>query len=98
MTFLRKCDRTIHERTHLNIKPFECEYCKKEFTTSGHLTEHIRTHTGEKPYKCALCGRGFSHLNSAKNHMKRERSKVIEERCDYKKGEVLFDCGNRLSI
>ena len=85
MKFLNKYERTVHERIHLGIKPFECEYCQKRFTQLGSLTRHIRTHTGEKPYKCELCGKGFSQLNNSKTHMKREKSKAIENRCDYKK-------------
>ena len=38
-------------------------------------------------FEYEYCDKGLGRLSSAKKHMKREKSKEIEKRCDYKKPE-----------
>lgn len=52
----------------MNVKPYECKYCKKRFTQSSVLKNHIRIHTGETPYKCQTCGKGFKTLSIMRRH------------------------------
>lgn len=51
-------------------KKFECKYCGKKFTKSGHMTAHIRSHTSEKPYTCAVCLKAFSLKSTLIAHVR----------------------------
>ena len=55
--------------TNNNVKQWECEICKKSFTTKYFLKKHHRLHTGETPYECQLCGKAFAFQQSFHKHM-----------------------------
>lgn len=57
-------------RTHLGIKPYECNVCGWKFAQSSDLTKHMRKHTGERPYTCSYCDHGFAQKRNLQNHMK----------------------------
>lgn len=42
-------------KSHLKIKPYECELCKKRYNSRTLLEEHINIHTGVRPYRCNSC-------------------------------------------
>ena len=44
---------------------YECEICKKIFSTKGNLAINKRVHTGVKPYECRMA---FSHCTTLANH------------------------------
>lgn len=52
------------------LKPFECQYCSKAFTSSSALTKHIRVHTGEKPFPCRICNKSFAQSSGLYTHLK----------------------------
>ncbi|XP_025986252.1 zinc finger protein 493 isoform X2 [Solenopsis invicta] len=48
---------------------FECDSCKKVFTTKSVLERHIFTHTQERQYDCKVCGKRFKQAGHVKSHM-----------------------------
>lgn len=50
-------------------KPYVCEFCKKAFSKTNHLTVHRYLHTGEKPFHCQVCGMNFKCKTSLKRHV-----------------------------
>ncbi|XP_045110482.1 zinc finger protein 41-like isoform X2 [Portunus trituberculatus] len=50
-------------------KQWECDVCKKSFTTKYFLKKHKRLHTGETPYACAECGKTFTFQQSYHKHV-----------------------------
>ncbi|KAF2366665.1 Lipid transport protein N-terminal [Trinorchestia longiramus] len=50
-------------------KPWECDVCKKCFTTKYFLKKHKRLHTGETPYMCSECGKTFTFQQSYHKHL-----------------------------
>lgn len=55
--------------TILNKKVFQCEHCKKEFSTKTNLVRHELIHTGSKKFQCKICGSCFTQSGSLKQHM-----------------------------
>ncbi|XP_012273219.1 zinc finger protein 493-like isoform X2 [Orussus abietinus] len=48
---------------------FECDSCKKVFTTKSVLERHIFTHTHERQFGCKVCGKRFKQAGHVKSHM-----------------------------
>jgi len=40
---MKKDNLLVHYRTHSHQKPYECDVCKKTFSTNGNLLRHKRT-------------------------------------------------------
>ncbi|KAK7070459.1 hypothetical protein SK128_002723 [Halocaridina rubra] len=53
----------------MDAKQWECDVCKKSFTTKYFLKKHKRLHTGETPYACAECGKTFTFQQSYHKHI-----------------------------
>ena len=65
----------IHmERLHPNEvidwpkTPFQCNECKKYFSTAPSLKYHRNLHTGDKPFPCDVCSKSFSHPSDLHRH------------------------------
>jgi len=43
----------------INYRPFLCDICGKNFSTSLSLRMHHKVHTGERPFACGTCGKSF---------------------------------------
>ena len=61
---------------------YQCQYCKKCFTSASVLKNHIRTHTKEKPYQCEHCQKWFSQLWNLKKHV-RTHTKEKPYQCEH---------------
>ena len=58
----------IHNRTHMDVLPYECSQCKKRFARRDGLTRHLQTHAGYKPHECSECERKFSRRYKLREH------------------------------
>uniref|UniRef100_A0A182RF35 C2H2-type domain-containing protein n=1 Tax=Anopheles funestus TaxID=62324 RepID=A0A182RF35_ANOFN len=58
-----------HHQGHENTKQWECEVCRKSFTTKYFLKKHNRLHTGEMPYTCGICHKSFTFQQSYHKHL-----------------------------
>lgn len=43
----------------VNYRPFLCDICGKNFSTSLSLRMHHKIHSGERPFACTTCGKSF---------------------------------------
>lgn len=67
--------------THLKLRPFICEYCKKGFSSKFALRTHVRQHTNETPYKCEVCAEGFRQNVSLRAHRKSKHNIIEPKTC-----------------
>lgn len=58
--------------SHLKIKSYICDDCKKKFVSKQNLKEHILIHLGEKPFPCDEpgCGKKFRQGSQLAVHRK----------------------------
>ena len=47
---------------------WQCEECKRLFSSQGSLRAHSRIHTGERPYRCQYCFRTFCQASTLRSH------------------------------
>ena len=72
-TFKHKRQLKAHEREHSHDSDenadtsFECEICKKTFTTKSGFRGHQRTHS-EKSHECITCGKRFRIRSILETH------------------------------
>lgn len=57
--FNKKAHLSVHQRTHIGDKPFECNECGNSFREKSTMHGHQRTHPEQKPYVCSDCRRAF---------------------------------------
>ncbi|KAG5887912.1 hypothetical protein JTB14_003009 [Gonioctena quinquepunctata] len=57
-----------HLRTLVDLKPFQCRYCKKQFRTADVLTRHLLIHSKDKPFTCSICQNGFIRQSQLNTH------------------------------
>ncbi|XP_076647770.1 uncharacterized protein LOC143356181 [Halictus rubicundus] len=68
----------VHTHTHKgdyaskpkqSFRLFECDNCKKVFTTKSVLERHILSHSHERLFACIVCGKRFKQAGHVKSHM-----------------------------
>ncbi|KAL4705028.1 hypothetical protein ACJJTC_009816 [Scirpophaga incertulas] len=62
-----KNSEVIFERNE--NKQWQCDVCRKCFTTKYFLKKHKRLHTGETPYSCTQCNKTFTFQQSYHKHL-----------------------------
>ena len=51
---------------------FECEYCRRHFSTQGNLLRHVNcAHLKKRPFKCVECKRSYSRYIYLKRHIEK---------------------------
>lgn len=73
-----KCDKRydyrfsflIHQREHLDLKPFECSYdsCQSKFHSKAALRQHSLVHSEERNFVCSICATRFKRKSDLKAH------------------------------
>ena len=58
-----------HQRTHGEVRPYECNVCPKAFYDLNKLKRHCLIHTGVKPYECHLCDKKVSRPEHLRRHL-----------------------------
>ncbi|NXE71720.1 ZN660 protein, partial [Calcarius ornatus] len=58
----------VHERIHIEERPFYCSDCGMGFRHNSTLVTHRCIHTGERPYECPQCGKSFSDRSFFTQH------------------------------
>lgn len=73
--FMRPYNMRVHiDRVHNKVKPFQCEFCDKSFSTTSDLKQHLSAHGMGKIHKCEDCGREFTNRDSAILHRKQHNN------------------------
>ncbi|KPJ13724.1 Zinc finger protein 235 [Papilio machaon] len=62
-----ECKPTTLDRS--DGKQWQCDVCRKSFTTKYFLKKHKRLHTGETPYACTQCNKTFTFQQSYHKHL-----------------------------
>ena len=70
-TSATRCNLTIHQREHFNIRDYKCDICGKAFKQQAELNKHFdKLHSGYVT-KCFVCDfKGAVH--NVRNHLKRK--------------------------
>ena len=55
--FLAKEELKTHTCTRTHPKPFECDICRKGFSTKSNMQRHRNIHTKEKVFQCNHCSK-----------------------------------------
>ena len=63
-----------HQRFHLGEKPFQCTFCKLQFSQKGNLDTHVKTvHFLTQRLECQHCHKLFQNKSNLKAHLEREK-------------------------
>nr|XP_019948250.1 PREDICTED: zinc finger protein 157-like [Paralichthys olivaceus] len=72
VSFASQKDLDVHlTHTHLENEFYECDLCKRVFTSLKLCESHVRLHKCMVPVVCKVCGRNFSSSKSLARHLKK---------------------------
>ncbi len=75
----------IHELSHGNGHPFQCELCPSFFTTKHHLERHVRgVHEKLRPWSCSHvnCDKSFLSKRDLDRHFDAVHRKIKPHKCE----------------
>lgn len=74
-TYSKKAVLKEHMNKHLNIKPYECKVCNKQFFLRVRLLTHMAVHRAPT-FQCEVCCKSFNRKDNMKSHMKKHFEKA----------------------
>ena len=71
-------------RTHIDVKTFQCEKCNDTFAVQKLLNIHVRkSHDKSRPYECTQCFKTFNFEHKLNQHISKEHEQKNCESCPY---------------
>ncbi len=68
---------------------FECNICKKTFSTGGHRARHLRQVHGGERHTCHQCGKSFTQQEKLQAHLKKCQTQWSCPTCGQDFGSLL---------
>jgi len=66
----------VHQRSHIDERPYICQICDMAFHQQGNLDHHMNRHTGHYRFECDICGRKFVQKIQLQSH---QRTTCVDE-------------------
>ncbi|KAI8615134.1 hypothetical protein BC830DRAFT_1064758 [Chytriomyces sp. MP71] len=59
-----------HNKTHVVLRPFECDICRNTFARNHDLKRHVRSvHNSRRPHACRRCKAAFVRSADLERHI-----------------------------
>ncbi|KAI6176652.1 (spotted green pufferfish) hypothetical protein [Aphelenchoides bicaudatus] len=72
---------SLHLRSHMGDRPFECRICGKTYTRQENLRTHTRKHNNERPFRCSVCQKAFMSSSDRGKHQSRTHTDEKNYKC-----------------
>ncbi|XP_034553908.1 zinc finger protein 90-like [Notolabrus celidotus] len=68
LQFTNSTELKVHQKTHIEKKPYKCAICGQAFNRSYQLTLHKKIHLSKDGYPCTDCGKACKTITLLKYH------------------------------
>ena len=58
-----------HQKLHLGVNLYMCEFCQKKYSVKREFDNHVRTHTRERHFTCPRCMQRFGTNSGLRAHI-----------------------------
>ena len=58
-----------HQKLHLGVNLYMCEFCQKKYSVKREFEDHVRTHTRERHFTCPRCMQRFGTNSGLRAHI-----------------------------